>query len=46
MYKPFSDASRLKAVELEKGGKSPPVKIRVGMGADPFNFDRRSSDKA
>ena len=46
VYKPFSDASRLKAVELEKGGKSPPVKIRVGMGADPFNFDRRSSDKA
>ena len=46
VYKPFSDASRLKAVELEKGGKSPPVKIRVGMGADPFNFDRRSSNKA
>ena len=46
VYKPFSDASRLKAIELEKGGKSPPVKIRVGMGADPFNFDRRSSNKA
>ena len=46
VYKPFSDASRLRAVELEKGGKSPPVKIRVGMGADPFNFDRRSSNKA
>lgn len=46
VYKPFSDASRLKAVELEKGGNSPPVKIRVGMGGDPFSFDRRSSNKA
>mmetsp|Transcript_486 Transcript_486/g.993 ORF Transcript_486/g.993 Transcript_486/m.993 type:complete len:873 (-) Transcript_486:120-2738(-) len=46
VYKPFSDASRLKAVELEKGGKSPPVKIRVGMGGDPFRFDRRSSNNA
>lgn len=36
MYKPFSDAGNLDAVQLEDGGRSPPLRVSVGTGSRPF----------
>ena len=36
MYKPFGDAGNLDAVQLEDGGVSPPLRVSVGTGSQPF----------
>jgi hypothetical protein len=36
MYKPFPDAGNLDAVQLEDGGRSPPLRVSVGTGSRPF----------
>lgn len=36
MYKPFPDAANLDAVQLEDGGRSPPLRVSVGTGSRPF----------
>ena len=41
IYHPFSAARGLTALELDPGGSAPPAKIRIGMGAQPFQIDRR-----
>jgi hypothetical protein len=38
MYKPFGDAGNLDAVQLEDGGVSPPLRVSVGTGSQPFSL--------
>ena len=35
-YRPFGDADNLNAVQLEDGGRSPPLRVSIGSGSRPF----------
>eukprot|EP00547_Thalassionema_nitzschioides_P015689 CAMPEP_0194231676 /NCGR_PEP_ID=MMETSP0158-20130606/324_1 /TAXON_ID=33649 /ORGANISM="Thalassionema nitzschioides, Strain L26-B" /LENGTH=653 /DNA_ID=CAMNT_0038964331 /DNA_START=68 /DNA_END=2026 /DNA_ORIENTATION=+ len=37
-YKPFKEAPMLTAVQIQSGGSSPPLRIAVGEGNNPFVF--------
>lgn len=37
-YKPFKQSPMLTAVQIQSGGSSPPLRIAVGEGDDPFVF--------